>query len=218
MENQVTNQDQAAQMAEIWVKFREQMEAKEVITLSVDGIVNGGVICNYSGVRGFVPASMVSLGYVEDLNAYLGKEIKVIIIEIDEEKNRLVLSAKEVLKAEAQAEKQAKIDAIEVGSVFAGKVESIKDFGAFVKLENGVSGLVHISQISLNRIKTPEDVVKVGDEVKVKVIGVKDGKLKLSMKALEEVPEEEKEEVFELPEAESASTTLGDLFKNIKLD
>ena len=205
-------------MSELWVKFNEQMENKEVITLSVDGIVNGGVICNYAGVRGFVPASMVDLGYVEDLNGYLGKEIRVQIIEVDEAKNRLVLSAKEVLKAEARAAKQAKIEAIEVGTVFDAVVDNIKDFGAFVNIEGGISGLVHISQISQKRIKTPEEVLKVGDEVKVKVIGIKDGKLKLSMKALEEQPEEEKEEVFELPEAEDASTTLGDLFKNIKLN
>lgn len=218
MDNQVSNQDQATQMSELWVKFNEQMENKEVITLSVDGIVNGGVICNYAGVRGFVPASMVDLGYVEDLNGYLGKEIRVQIIEVDEAKNRLVLSAKEVLKAEARAAKQAKIEAVEVGTVFDAVVDNIKDFGAFVNIEGGISGLVHISQISQKRIKTPEEVLKVGDEVKVKVIGIKDGKLKLSMKALEEQPEEEKEEVFELPEAEDASTTLGDLFKNIKLN
>lgn len=98
----------------------------------------------------------------------------------------------------------------------SGTVESLTNYGAFIRLENGLSGLVHISQISDKRIKSPSDVLNIGDTVDVKVIGIKDGKISLSMKALIE-PEEEIIEEIELPEAEAIGTSLGDLFKNIRL-
>ena len=94
--------------------------------------------------------------------------------------------------------------------------DDAETYGAFIQLEDGLSGLVHISQISQKRIKSPKDVLNVGDEVQVKVIGIKDGKISLSMKALEEVEEEPVEKV-EIPKAEEIGTSLGDLFKNIQL-
>lgn len=106
-----------------------------------------------------------------------------------------------------------------VGTVLKGTVETLQNYGAFVKLENGLSGLVHVSQISQKRVKMPSDVLTVGDEVEVKVIGIKDGKISLSMKALEEDKEkaEEKAEKVVIPKAEDIGTNLGDLFKNIQL-
>ena len=102
--------------------------------------------------------------------------------------------------------------------VTEGMVESIKPYGAFIDLGNGLSGLVHVSQICEKRIKTPDTVLKVGDTVKVKVIAIKDGKLSLSMKALADTAAEEvTEESFELPKAGDATTSLGSLFANIKL-
>ena len=212
------NMSQAEMMEPGWAKLKEYMEEKKVIEVTVDGVSNGGLVSNVEGVRGFIPASLVALKRVDDLNDYLLKDIKVMVTEVDEAQNRLILSAKDVLKNEARAAKKDKINSVKVGTVYDGKVESIKDFGAFVDIGDGLSGLVHVSQISTKRIKTPDEVLKVGDEVKVKVIAVKDGKLSLSMKALLEEPKEEKEEVFKLPKAESATTSLGDLFKNIKLD
>jgi small subunit ribosomal protein S1 len=209
---------QAEMMEPGWAKLKEYMDEKKVIEVTVDGVSNGGLVSNVEGVRGFIPASLVALKRVDDLNDYLLKDIKVMVTEVDEAQNRLILSAKDVLKNEARAAKKDKINSVKVGTVYDGKVESIKDFGAFVDIGDGLSGLVHVSQISTKRIKTPEEVLKVGDEVKVKVIAVKDGKLSLSMKALLDEPKEEKEEVFKLPKAESATTSLGDLFKNIKLD
>ena len=97
-------------------------------------------------------------------------------------------------------------------------MESLQTYGAFVRLENGLSGLVHISQISTQRIKSPDQVLKADQEVDVKVIGIKDGKISLSIKALQEaVEEEEVVEKVEIPKAEEIGTSLGDLFKNIKL-
>ena len=101
-----------------------------------------------------------------------------------------------------------------------GTVESLQSYGAFVRLENGLSGLVHISQISTQRIKSADQVLHVGDEVDVKVIGIKDGKISLSIKALAEDAEKEQEEELEhveIPKVEAIGTSLGDLFKNIKL-
>lgn len=204
-----------------WETLQQYREEKTVLTVTVDGIVNKGVISNVEGIRGFIPASRLALGHVEDLNEYLGKEIQVQVIDVDEEKNRLLLSARELLRAKAEEEKKAKVEAVAVGSVMDGVVETLKPYGAFVRLENGLSGLVHVSQISHTRIKDPSVVLKEGDEVKVKVIAIKDGKLSLSIKALEEdkaAAEEEEIRNIKLPKAEELTTSLGDLFKNIKLD
>ncbi|MCR4653902.1 MAG: S1 RNA-binding domain-containing protein [Eubacterium sp.] len=207
-----------------WEKLKEYQTEKTPLTVTVDGVVNKGVISNVEGVRGFIPASRLALGHVDDLNAYLGKEIQVVIREVDEEKGRLILSAVELLRAKADEEKKARIEAIEIGSVMDGKVESIQSYGAFIDLGDGLSGLVHISQISNKRVKSVEDVLKAGQDVKVKVIRIKDGKLSLSMKALEEGAEDASSERhdrtpdFKLPKAENISTNLGSLLKNIKLD
>ena len=125
------------------------------------------------------------------------------------------MSARELLKEKERKEKEAQIASIPIGTVMSGTVETLQNYGAFVKLENGLSGLVHVSQISQKRVKNPAAVLNVGDEVQVKVIGIKDGKISLSMKALEE-PEEVVEKV-EIPKAEEIGTSLGDLFKNIQL-
>ena len=138
------------------------------------------------------------------------------VIEADEAENRLVLSAREILKEKEKKAMEEKIANIQIGTVMTGTVESLQNYGAFVRLEDGLSGLVHVSQISQKRVKSPKDVLNVGDEVKVKIIGIKDGKISLSMKALEE-PEEAPVEKVEIPKSENIGTNLGDLFKNLKL-
>lgn len=172
------------------------------------------------GVRGFIPASKLALSYVEDTEEYLNKPLTVQVIDVDKAKKRLVLSAKELLREKADEERRNKISNIEVGFVTEGTVESLQPYGAFVDLGNGISGLVHISQICEKRIKKPSEAVNVGDKVKVKVIAIKDGKLSLSIKeASDLMAKEVEEETFELPESgEEATTSLGSLFANIKLD
>lgn len=192
------------------------MEQQTDLPVKIEGIVNGGAIAYIEGLRGFIPASKLSLSYIEDLETYLLKEIKVRVIDIDPAENRLVLSAREILKEEQAAERAKKVQEIPVGSILSGTVDSLQSYGAFILLENGLSGLVHVSQISEKRIKSPADVLKIGEEVQVKVIGIKDGKISLSMKALSEEPEEE-EEAVEIPKSEEIGTNLGDLFKNIQL-
>ena len=205
-----------------WEKLAQYKEEKTVLDVKVKGIVNAGVIAYVEGIRGFIPASKLSLNYVEDLNEYLnnvGKTLKVRVITVDQEKEKLVLSAKEILKEQQKEEHDHKVAMIVPGTILEGTVESLQPYGAFINLGNGLSGLVHISQICAKRIKHPSAVLAVGDKVKVKVIAIKDGKLSLSMKALDDVAAEEiQEETIELPETEEVTTTLGSLFKNIKLN
>lgn len=199
-----------------WNIVTRYMEEQEDLTVKVEGIVSGGVIVYLEGIRGFIPASRLSLSYVENIESYLLKEIEVRVIDVDQAENKLVLSAREILKEKERQELARKMKEVEVGSIMNGVVDSLQNYGAFIRLDNGLSGLVHISQISDKRIKSPSDVLHVGDEVQVKVIGVKDGKISLSIKALIE-PEEEVVEEVEIPESEDIGTSLGDLFKNIKL-
>lgn len=199
-----------------WNVVQRYMENKTVLPVKVEGIVNGGAIAMVEGLRGFIPASRLSLSYIQDLESYLLKDIEVRVIEVNQAENRLVLSAREILREKEKKAMEEKIANIKVGSVVKGKVESLQTYGAFVRLEDGLSGLVHISQISRKRIKSPKDVLSVGDEVTVKIIGIKDGKISLSMKALEEKDEDEDIKV-EIPKSESIGTNLGDLFKNLKL-
>lgn len=211
-----------AEAAEVlaWDKLKELQKSGEVLDVVVKGIVNGGAIAYVEGVRGFIPASKLALSYVEDTEEYLNKPLQVQVIDVDKEKKRLVLSAKELLREKAEQERRNKISNIEVGFVTEGTVESLQPYGAFVDLGNGVSGLVHISQICEKRIKKPSEAVSVGDKVKVKVIAIKDGKLSLSIKeASDLMAKEVEEETFELPESgEEATTSLGSLFANIKLN
>lgn len=202
-----------------WKKLQQYLEEKTVLDVKVGGVVKGGVVAYVEGIRGFIPASKLSLSYVENLEDWLNKEIQVQVITVEPEKKRLVLSARELLREKAAEERRAKISNVQVGLVTEGKVESIQPYGAFIDLGDGLSGLVHVSQISDKRIKTPDAVLKVGDTVKVKVIAIKDGKLSLSMKALKDVAAEEvREEKVVLPKSEELTTNLGELFKNIKLN
>lgn len=199
-----------------WNLVKSYMENKTVLPVKVEGIVNGGAIAMVEGIRGFIPASKLSLSYIEDLESYLLKDIEVRVIDADQAENRLVLSAREILKEKEKKEKEDRIANVKIGTVLTGTVETLQNYGAFIRLPDGLSGLVHVSQISQKRIKLPKDVLSVGDEVNVKIIGVKDDKISLSMKALEEVKEEPVEKVV-IPKSENIGTSLGDLFKDIQL-
>lgn len=203
-----------------WDKIREYRKSGEALDVVVRGITNAGVIAYVEDVRGFIPASKLSLDYVEDTNEYLNKHIQVQVIDFDRESKKLILSAKELLREKAEEERRNKISNVQTGLVTEGVVESLQPYGAFVDLGNGLSGLVHISQICEKRIKKPSEVLTVGDHVKVKVIAVKDGKLSLSIKeASDMMAKEIEEEVYEIPDSgEEATTTLGSLFAGIKLD
>lgn len=201
-----------------WNTLREYLENRTVLQVKIGGIVNKGVVVYVEGIRGFIPASKLATSYVENTEEWLNKTVDAIVITADEEEKRLVLSAKEPAMEKLAQEKQKKVASIAVGSVVEGVVESIQPYGAFVALDNGVSGLLHISQISEKRIKSPSAVLSVGQKVTVKIISTENGKVSLSMKALLNVAEAADEELdYELPQSEEVGTGLGALLKNIKL-
>ena len=203
-----------------WEKLNTLKEDQTVLDVVIKGVVKSGVVAYVEGVRGFIPASKLSLSYVDNLEEYLNKPIQVQVIDVDKESKKLILSAKEILREKAEEERRNKVSNLEIGLITEGTVESLQTYGAFVNLGNGLSGLVHISQICEKRIKKPSEVLSVGDKVKVKVTAIKDGKLSLSIKeASDMMAKEIEEEVYEVPDAgEQATTSLGSLFANIKLD
>lgn len=201
-----------------WDKLQKYMEENTTLTVKIGGVTNGGAIVYVEDIRGFIPASQLSLEYVEDVNPWLGRTVKARVITVDREKEKLVLSAKVILKEEAEEEHSRKVAMIIPGSVLEGTVESLMPYGAFINLGDGLSGLVHISQISQKRIKKPSEVLTVGDKVKAKVLNTNDGKISLSMKALEEDMETDTIEEFQYESDGEATTTLGSLFANLKLD
>ncbi|MCD8397006.1 MAG: S1 RNA-binding domain-containing protein [Lachnospiraceae bacterium] len=201
-----------------WERLQQLEKDQSNITVKISEAVKSGVTAYVEGIRGFIPASKLSLSYVENLDEYVGREIEVRVITAEPENKRLVLSARDILREKEQEERKQRISNVEVGLVTEGTVETLKDYGAFIDLGKGMSGLLHVSQISQQRIKHPGVVLKEGQKVKVKVIGVKDGKISLSMKALEDVQAQEvEEETYKMPKAEAATTSFASLLKNIKL-
>ena len=201
-----------------WDKLKKLMEERTVVKVKISEVVNAGAVAYLEGIRGFIPASRLSDEYVEDLKEWDGKTIEVTVITADEEERRLVLSGREPAREKKQAETNRKIEKCEVGAVMNGTVETIKPYGAFVALENGLTGLLHISQISTQRIKHPGAVLKEGQEVRVKILSTADNKISLSMKVLaEEAAEAESHSTYDYKEEGQASTGLATLLMNIKL-
>lgn len=202
-----------------WEKLQQMLEDGTVVTVKIKESNPSGVLTNLEGIRAFIPASKITLDYVEDTQAWVGKEIKVKVITADKEKNKLVLSGREVAREEAEEERNHRISMIVPGSVLEGTVESLMPYGAFVNLGNGLSGLVHISQICERRIGKPSEVLKVGQKVKAKVLNTNNNKISLSMKALEEemVDTEGAQDLEKYTSKESTGTSLGSLLAGLKL-
>lgn len=179
----------------VWNEIEDKFKAGETIKAPVTQVVKGGLVVD-AGVRGFVPASMVSDHFVEDLNQFKGQELELKIVEIEPSDNRLILSRKELVQAEREAKRQSVMEKLVAGDVVEGKVARLTNFGAFIDL-GGVDGLVHVSEISYERVNKPADALKVGQEVKVKVLSVdaEKGRISLSIKQIlpepwEQVPEQ----------------------------
>lgn len=202
-----------------WEKLKDYKEQETTLSVKIAGIVPSGVVVYVEGIRGFIPASQLALSYVEATEEWLGKTVDVRVIDVDEAKKKLVLSAKAILKEKEQEEHNHKIAMLVPGSILEGTVENLMPYGAFIDLGDGISGLVHISQISQKRIGKPSEVLKEGQKVKVKVLNTNDNKVSLSMKALEEemVDTQQTESVEEYVSNERASTSLGDLLAKLKL-
>jgi small subunit ribosomal protein S1 len=203
-----------------WEHLKDAMSSKKVVRVKIAQAVNAGVVTYLFGVRAFIPASQLSLTYVEDLEAWVGKEIDVIVITASQEDMKLVLSGKEVERDRDKMDKTSKISRLQIGIVTTGTVDKIAPYGAFVNIGEGLSGLLHISQICDRRIKSPSEVIKEGEIVTVKILDIKEGKISLSMKAVED-KEDVIEDVETAPAAyttgEEATTGLAALLKNFKL-
>lgn len=171
----------------VWNEIEDKFKAGETIKAPVTQVVKGGLVVD-AGVRGFVPASMVSDHFVEDLNQFKGQELELKIVEIEPSDNRLILSRKELVQAEREAKRQAVMEKLVAGDVVEGKVARLTNFGAFIDL-GGVDGLVHVSEISYERVNKPADALKVGQEVKIKVLSVDAEKGRISLSIKQTLPE-----------------------------
>lgn len=203
-----------------WDVLKDALKNRTIYTVKVAEAVNAGVVTYLEGLRAFIPASALSLSYVEDVSAYVGKTLEVIVITADPTAKKLVLSAKEVEKDKASQDKAGKIAKLQKGIVTTGTVESIMPYGAFVRIGDGLSGLVHISQICGKHIKSPNEVLKEGQEVNVKIIDIKDGKISLSIKeagGTEEIVEDVEDAASVYTSGEEAATGLGALLAKFKL-
>lgn len=304
-EGNVALSKKLADAIHIWDELQEIKDAGKTINVKVKEAVKGGVTADINGIRAFIPASQLSLHRVEDLNTVVGQSMDVVIMELDKEKKRVILSRKEVELKEAEKKKEALWaslkkgekrtgvvtrlarfgafvdlggidglihnndlswkrvvnpadvvsvgDTVEVyvldfdkaanrislglkdvdqnpwntvaanfavGSIVEGKVVRVVDFGAFVELEPGVEGLVHVSEISEDRITKPSDVLKVGDTVKVKILDIDNEKSKISLSIKEAVAKPQED--YSQYNSQDTGSTLGELFgdklKGLKFD
>lgn len=210
-----------AKETESWETLKEALEDRRVFEVKVKNTVPSGVVAYVEGIRGFIPASQLDMSYVEDTEEYVGKTLKVRVITADEEADKLVLSAKDVMKEEAAKAHEAKLNALQKGFITEGTITRIESYGCFVEIGEDLTGLVHISQICNKFLHSPKEVVKLGMKVKVKVLDVTEGKIRLSMKEAEDIAPEmeaEEEEVSMEYQDEEATTSLAGLLKGIRLE
>ncbi|MEK1480907.1 30S ribosomal protein S1 [Limosilactobacillus fermentum] len=170
----------------VWNEIQKKFDDGETITATVTQAVKGGLVVD-AGVRGFVPASMITDHYVEDLNQFKGEELEFKIIEIEPGENRLILSHKEIVQAQHEEAAKKIFSELAAGDVVEGKVARMTNFGAFIDL-GGVDGLVHVSEISYDHVDKPVDVLEVGQEVKVKVLNVDPERERISLSIKQTLP------------------------------
>ena len=169
-----------------WDTLEQQFNAEEVFEAEVKDIVKGGLVVDL-GVRGFVPASLVEDYFVDDFEGYKGRSLSFKIVELDKEKNRLILSHRAVVEAEKASQKKNVITQIKTGDVLDGKVQRIASFGAFIDL-GGIDGLVHISQVSHEHVSQVSEVLSEGQEVTVKVLSVDPENERISLSIKDTIP------------------------------
>jgi small subunit ribosomal protein S1 len=169
-----------AEEHKVWDEFQDSLEKGTLIEVKINEVVKGGVTANVKGVRAFIPASQLSSKYVENLAAFVGKTLAVKVIELDKDKKKVVLSRKEVEKAEEEVKKDEVWATLRKGDRRTGVVTRLAKFGAFVDL-GGIDGLIHLSDLSWKRVMDPSEVVKVGDSVEVYVIDFDKAKGRISL-------------------------------------
>ncbi|KOR88726.1 30S ribosomal protein S1 [Paenibacillus solani] len=179
-----------------WEELEKHFADQDVFEVTVADVVKGGLVADV-GARGFIPASMVERHFVEDFSDYKGRTLRVKVKELDRENNKVILSQKDVLEEEFEANKQKVMSELQEGQVLEGTVQRLTQFGAFVDV-GGVDGLVHVSEIAWSHVDKPADVLSEGDQVRVKVLKVdpEKGKISLSIKAAAPGPWETAGEQF----------------------
>lgn len=169
-----------------WGDMQKRFEEGTIFEAEIKEVVKGGLVVDL-GIRGFIPASLVEDHFVEDFEDYKGRVMKFKIVELEQDKNRLILSHRAVLDIEKAENKQKVLEDIQAGDVIEGKVQRLTDFGAFVDI-GGVDGLVHISQLSHDHVEKPSDVLTEGEEVKVKVLSIDRDSERISLSIKETLP------------------------------
>ncbi len=203
-----------------WEVLKEIKSTGGTVKMKVKEAVEAGVVGTVEGIRAFIPISKITTGHVEKTDEFVGRTIEAEIITLDKASKKLVLSGRAVEQKKEKELLAEKYKELHVGDIVEGKVETIQTYGAFVKMENGLTGLVHVSQIANRRIKSPYEVLKEGQQVRAKIVKLEGEKVSLSMKVLEESaePAEEKIDARKYSDNESIGTSLGSLLKNIKLN
>ncbi len=168
-----------AKYEKAWKEIEKLTKEGSSVKGTVVEVVKGGLIVDI-GVRGFLPASLIDVRRIKDLDSFNGKEIEAKIVEFDRQKNNIVLSRKAYMEEEMSDERQEFLDDLDVGNIKEGKVSSIVNFGAFVDI-GGMDGLVHVSELSWRHVENPNEVVKVGDKVDVKVLEIDTDKSRISL-------------------------------------
>ncbi len=186
-----------AEYERAWKNIEEKFESGENVEGEVIEIVKGGLIIDI-GLRGFLPASLVDLRRVKDLITYMGTRLEARVIEMDRNRNNVVLSRRVVLEEGRKSERSEVLGKLAKGQILPGVVSSIVDFGAFVDL-GGIDGLVHISELSWSHVSHPSEVVKVGDEVEVKVLEVDASRERISLGLKQTQPDPWQEMVKKYP-------------------
>ncbi len=172
-----------------WDELQEAFDNQTKFNVKVKEVVKGGVICNIKGVRAFIPASLLSVRYVEDLNEFVGKELKVKIVDFNKEDKKVVLSRKEIEIEEKEKKKNELLSSIKKNDRYTGKVVKLMNFGAFVDI-GGLEGLIHNNDLSWTKVKHPSEIVKEGDAVNVYILDVdkKRGRVALGLKDVNDDP------------------------------
>lgn len=183
-EGQIHLSKKEADKLGIWDDLKKLQEDEQPIDVKVKRAVNGGLRVVYKTVEGFLPASQISMEYVEDTSAYVGQTLTVQITEVNEEKKNLIVSRKVLEKKEAENARQSLYTTLRRGETLTGKVVRLTNFGAFVEIAPHVDGLIHVSDMSWRRVKNPAEMVSIGDVVKVTVLDVDParGRIGLSLK------------------------------------
>jgi small subunit ribosomal protein S1 len=168
-----------------WEHLEKSLKENTDVAVLGKNVSSAGVSVDVEGVQGFIPSSQLGKEAATDANALVGKYFKARVIEVDRQKNKLVLSEREVSDAEDIKSVKAELEKLKIGEVYEGRVTTVASFGCFVEITAGKSkleGLVHVSEMSWGKVGSPSEVLKLGDKVKVAILGVKSGKLALSMK------------------------------------